>query len=198
MPIASRRRSTSVSTRLMKKLATLATVDRSAPGVVGVRLEPVDVGLHHALVAVEAEDQRDVDVAALGDHLPDRRRRPRRWPGSSPSGCGRSICSCSSRAAASVPALSWARPGSTSTLTKPSPPWLSWYSVGEHVERAVDVGEHHRPVVVDDRSVGGGQRAELLVVVGRALDGLLEDRRVAGQAADARCRPGGAAAPDVM
>ena len=55
----------------------------------------------------------------------------------------------------------------------------------EHVERAVDVCEHQRPVVVDDRVVAAGQRAELVVVVGRALDRLLEDRRVAGEAADA-------------
>ena len=56
----------------MKKLATLATFDRSAPGVPAYCLEAVDVRVHHLLVAVEAEDQRDVDVAALGDHLADR------------------------------------------------------------------------------------------------------------------------------
>ena len=56
---------------------------------------------------------------------------------------------------------------------------------GEHVAGAVDVGEHQRPVVVDDRTVVGGELAELLVVVGRALDRLLEDRRVRRQAADA-------------
>jgi hypothetical protein len=37
----------------------------------GVLLEAVDVRLHHLLVAVEAEDERDVDVATLGDHLLD-------------------------------------------------------------------------------------------------------------------------------
>ncbi len=40
----------------------------------------------------------------------------------------RSIVSCSSRAAASVPALSSASDGATSTLTNPSPPSLSSYS----------------------------------------------------------------------
>ena len=57
VPIASSRRSTSVSTRLMKKLATLATRRQVGAGVVGVLLETGDVGLHHLLVAVEAEDQ---------------------------------------------------------------------------------------------------------------------------------------------
>jgi hypothetical protein len=50
----------------------------------------------------------------------------------------------------------------------------------------VDVGEHHRPVVVDHRVLVGGEQAELLVVVGGTLDRLLEDRRVRREAAHAR------------
>ena len=72
VPIASSRRSTSVSTRLMKKLATLATRLEVGAGGGGVLLEPGEVGVHHLLVPLEAEDECDVDVAALGDHLLDR------------------------------------------------------------------------------------------------------------------------------
>ena len=110
-PIASRRRSTSVSTRLMKKLATLATFDRSARGVGAYSLETGDVGLHHPRVAVEAEDQRDVDVASLGDHLLDRAGRPSAVAGILTIRLRRSIRSCSWRAAVSVPGPSWASAG---------------------------------------------------------------------------------------
>ena len=54
----------------------------------------------------------------------------------------------------------------------------------EDVGGAVDVLEHHRPVVVDRRVLVGGELAELVVVVGRAADRLLEDRRVRRQPAD--------------
>jgi hypothetical protein len=57
--------------------------------------------------------------------------------------------------------------------------------LGELVERTTDVGQHHRPVVVERAAVALGQLAELLVVVGRTLNRLLEDGRVAGETADA-------------
>ena len=46
---------------------------RDAAEVALGRLEAGEVRLHHLGVAVEAEDQRDVDAAALGDHRLDRR-----------------------------------------------------------------------------------------------------------------------------
>ena len=61
----------------------------------------------------------------------------------------------------------------------------------EHVARAMDVGQHHRPVVVDDGVLVLGESCELLVVVGRALDRLLEDRRVGREAAHTRVTDGG-------
>ena len=71
--MASSRRSTSVSTRLMKKLATLATCRQVDVRALGDQpFEPAEVGLHHLAVPLEAEDQRDVDAATLGDHLLDR------------------------------------------------------------------------------------------------------------------------------
>jgi hypothetical protein len=55
----------------------------------------------------------------------------------------------------------------------------------QHVERTVDVLQDHRPVVVDDRMIGTAHElGELLVVVGRALDGLLEDGGIRGEAAN--------------
>ena len=66
VPMASSRRSTSVSTRLTKNDATLRH-RRQVAAVEASR--PRDVGLDDLAVAVEAEDQRDVDAAALADHL---------------------------------------------------------------------------------------------------------------------------------
>ena len=68
--MASRRRSTSVSTRLTKNEATLCTVDRSPPSL-GEGLEAGQVGLDDLGVAGQGEDQGDVDAAALGDHRLD-------------------------------------------------------------------------------------------------------------------------------
>ena len=63
MPIAVRRLSISVSTRDTKKEATEWMVDRSMPGGLGL-LESREVGVDDLAVAVEAEDQRDVDADA--------------------------------------------------------------------------------------------------------------------------------------
>ena len=124
-------------------------------------------------------------LAALGDHRPDGADA---FLGAGdldhqvgPVGSARA----GARAAASVPASVVGQAGGDLDADVAVGAVAVVVQLGEAVERAVDVGEHHRPVVVDDRAVVGGQLAELLVVVGRALDGLLEDRRVAGQAADA-------------
>src|SRR5439155_3990827 len=55
----------------------------------------------------------------------------------------------------------------------------------EDVERGRDVGHDHRPVRLLDTEALLGQRPELLVVVGGALDRLLEDRGVRREAPDA-------------
>ena len=62
-----------MSTRLTKNEATLATAERSVGARGGQGLEARQVGLDDLVVAVEAEDQRDVDAAALADHLADGR-----------------------------------------------------------------------------------------------------------------------------
>ena len=71
VPISSRYLSTFVSTRLTKKLATLATSDALAALVAAA--EAGDVRARHALVDVDAEHQRHVDVDALGDRVLDGR-----------------------------------------------------------------------------------------------------------------------------
>ncbi len=79
--------------------------------------EAGEVGLDHRRVAVEAEDQRDVDASTLGDHLLDR--------GETLLGSGDldhqistvDLLVQASRQLISVPGPSWASPGSTSTLT---------------------------------------------------------------------------------
>ena len=54
----------------------------------------------------------------------------------------------------------------------------------EHLERAVDVLEHEFPVDVVDAEAVGRQTCELVVVLGRTLYCLLEDRRIRGEPAD--------------
>ena len=115
----------------------------------GVLLESVDVRVHHTLVTVEAEDQRDVDVASLGDHLADRadalrgagdlhhQVRPSDLFVQRTSGRGRAGLVVRKRrldldADESVAAIAVA------------------VEVGELVERTVDVGKHECPVLLAD------------------------------------------------
>ena len=49
----------------------------------------------------------------------------------------------------------------------------------------MDVADDERPVVVDDVAIIGRYLVELLVVVSRALDGLLEDRRIRSEPTNA-------------
>ena len=51
---------------------------RDPAEVTVVLLETGEVGLHHLGVAIQAEDQGDVDAATLGDHRLDRRHSLRR------------------------------------------------------------------------------------------------------------------------
>ena len=97
----------------MKKLATLEMRLEVALGL----LEAGEVGLHHLGVAVEAEDERDVDAAALGDHRPDRGDALGRAGDLHVEVRLGDRARGAARAAASVPALSRARSGATSTDT---------------------------------------------------------------------------------
>ncbi len=67
------RRSTSVSTRLMKKEATLATAERSDVTRGDQAFEAGLVCLDDRSVALDAEDEGHVDAATLTDHLFDGR-----------------------------------------------------------------------------------------------------------------------------
>ena len=96
---------------------------------------------------------------------------------------GSSIRSCSRRAATTVASVSRASSGATSTDTKPSVR-VRVVDRAQDGEGGGDVGDDQLPVGVLDRAAGRRQRGELLVVVGRALDGPGEDGRVGGDAAD--------------
>ena len=150
----------------------------------GVRLEAVEVGVHHLAVAVEAEDQRHVGVASLGDHRADRVDALRRRrdldhhvaPGDAlVQGAGGGL------GAGAVVGEAWVDLDADEAVGSAG---LVVHRL-EHLGGAGDVLEHHRPVVVDDRVLVEGEHTELLVVVGGSLDRLLEDRRVRREAADA-------------
>ena len=99
---------------------------------------------------------------------------------------GRRICSCRCRAAVLGARTVVGQVGSDLDAGEAVGAVTVVVQLGEHVESAVDVGQHHCPVVVDRSAAPTvASLRELLVVVGRALDGLLEDGRVAGEAADA-------------
>ena len=67
-PSARAERQRLTSTRLTKKLATEAIpVDGLASGQ--SILKAVDVGLHDLVIAIDAEDQRDIDIDAAADQL---------------------------------------------------------------------------------------------------------------------------------
>ncbi len=149
----------------------------------GEAFEAGEVGVHDLLVAVETEDQGDVDVAPLGDHLLDcgkgfngsrdldhqvrpidpLMKGPRRCFGSG-SIVGEAGVHLDADIAVEAPAVV-----------------EQW---GEHVEGTVDVGEYQCPVVIGDRTTVAHQLAELIVVVGGALDRLLEDGGIAGETTD--------------
>ena len=120
VPMASSRLSTSVSTREMKNDATLRTADRSSCPASRSASRPGEVGLHDLGVAVEQK----ISVTLM------LRPSPIIWlDGRDALGRGRDLheqvglrrCARGARGpAAMVPSVSWARPGATSTETKPS------------------------------------------------------------------------------
>ena len=105
--------------RLTKKLATLAM--RSI-GDLGARprraiLEPFDERARDRLVHVAPEQQRDVDVDAVGRQRAAPPGRPAPVPGTLIIRLGRATTSHRWRASATVAFVSFATPGETSTLT---------------------------------------------------------------------------------
>ena len=86
------------------------------PAGAGQGLQTGQIGLDHLVVSGDAEDERDIDAAALTDHLADR-GHALGVAGILTRTLGRLIRSCSDRAAAMVPSVSWAREGATSTDT---------------------------------------------------------------------------------
>ena len=150
----------------------------------GERLEPVEVGVDHLGVAVEAEDQRHVGVAALGDHRADR----------ADTFGGRRDLDHHVAPGDALVKLPCRLLGARLVVGEAGVDLDADEAVGaarlvvdrfENLGGAGDVLEHHRPVVGDGGVLVEGEHAELLVVVGGALDRLLEDRRVRRQPADA-------------
>ena len=119
--------------------------------------EPGDVRLHHGRVTVEREDQGHVDVPALADHLLDRREarlggRDLHHQVATPQSLVQVACGrfgAGTVVGESRVDLDRHVPVDTVGLV---------VDPREHVAGAVDVGEHHRPVVVDDRVLVGGER----------------------------------------
>ena len=143
-------------------------------------LEAGNVGLHHVGVAVKVEDQGDVDVAAFGDHPLDR--------GQALDGGGdlhhevREGDPLVERAGGGGRALGVVREAGCDFEGDEAVAAVRSVIYRAHdAERVGDVG-------YDEFPIGGldGPRAQqhrkLLVVVGGALDGLLEDRGVRGDA----------------
>ncbi len=150
--------------------------------VAGTALEPGDVGLHHGLVAFEAEDERDVDAPPLADHLLDRADALR----------GGGDLHVEVRLVDQLVEVTGGRLGAESVTGE------AGIDLDRHVpvdavglvvdgaqdrQRIADVGDHEVPVGLLDRDVAAGHElVELRVVVVAGLHRLLEDRRVRGDA----------------
>ncbi len=154
-------------------------------GEIGARVggepfQPCEIGLHHLAVAIEAEDQGHVDGASLGDHLLDRRQTLLR---------ARDL----DHQIAPIDLLVEVSGSSLGTGAVVGETRIDFHAdvpvdaarlvvhLRKDVAGAMDVADHQRPVVVDDRSIEGTHLGELLVVVARPLDRLLEDRGIRGQ-----------------
>ena len=142
-----------------------------------VGLESGEVGLHDLLVALEREDQRDVDVAALGDHPVDGRDALGRGRDLHEQvGLGDALVEHAGRLDGGLRVtrqvgrhLDGDEAVVSAALVVHRP---------EYAEGVADVVDDHVPVGVLDVLVPVDERAELRVVVGATLDGLLEDRGV--------------------
>ena len=149
------------------------------------RLQPAlhraDVGLHHPLVGLDAEQQRDVDVQAVEERLFDRRD----------ARVGRGDLDHQVRAVDQVPvhaALLERAVGVVGEARGDLPGHVAVDAAGlvidgaQNVAGGLHVVQRHRPVDLAGGLALVGERLELVVVVGGAEDRLLEDRGVGGHA----------------
>ncbi len=138
--------------------------------------------LHHALVGLDREQQRDVDVEALVERLLDR-RDPRVGGGDLDHHVG---------AVDELPVLARLLERALRVVGEPRRDLERDVAVlaarlvvdgAQHVAGGLDVAHGHAAVDLAGAQALARQRLELGVVVGRAEDRLLEDRRVGGHAA---------------
>ena len=115
-------------------------------------------------VAVETEDQRDVDAATLGDHLLDRGE-----PFLGAGDLDHQVAAVDPFVQAACCGLgAWAVVGEAGVDLDADVAVDAVgvvVDLGEHVAGAVDVADHHRPVGIVDRRADGAEFGELLVVV---------------------------------
>ena len=168
-----------------------------------VRLEAGQVGLHHVVVAVEPEDQRHVDAAALADERADRLHAlGRRRHLHEQVRLGDAVVQLAGRGDGAVAVVR--QIGRHLQRHEPVDAVALVVHRPQHGQRALDVGHRQRPVEVVDRGAAGRQVRELLVVRGALLHRLLEDGGVRGDAPDPALDPAGQlaagqpAAPEVV
>ena len=148
-------------------------------------LEPFAERIDHLLVALDAEQQGDVDVDAVGQALGDGGKSGLRCPESSPSGWADRSSFQSRCAASMVPSVSCASFGETSIETVPSPWPLSSYTGRKTSHAAFTSLIISASTIAVRRFAGFAQRADVLVVVAARRDRLFEDGRVRRHAAQA-------------
>ena len=155
-------------------------VERQALGVAA--LQTADVGLGDPRVGVDAEQERHVDVAPLVDHLLDRRQAL----------VGARDLDHQVGAVDQVPVQARLLHRALGVVGQARRDLERDEAVGaarlvvdaaQHVGGLLDVLDGDRPVDLARGLALLGELLDLLVVVGRAEDRLLEDRRVGGQPA---------------
>jgi hypothetical protein len=146
-------------------------------------LHRVEERLHHALVVRDREQQRDVDVEALVERLLDR---------GDPGVGGRDL-DHHVGPVDQLPVLAglleralgvMGEPRARPRATRSRPCRRSRRRPGAARRSELDVLDRHPAVDLARAQAFAGERGELLVVVGRAEDRLLEDRRIRGHAAE--------------
>jgi hypothetical protein len=153
-----------------------------APALLAAALEAADERLGDALVGGHREEQRDVDVQPLVDHLLDR--------GDALLGAGDLDHQVGAIDALPVLARLLHRLlGVEGEVRVDLEGHVAVVARGlvvdapQHVAAALDVGDRERLVDLARRPALAGELPELVVVVGRAEDRLVEDRRVGRDAA---------------
>ena len=165
-----------MSTRLTKKLATLAIRSTGLPGAHAV-LETREVRFDHRIVRFDREEERHVDVEPLGDERAASPFAPAAVPGTLIITFGRSTIAQRRFASATVASASCAAPGETSIETSPSAPCGPVVDRAEAVAGIADVGGLHQLEELP-RARAGRRRGDLRIVRRPFGERLLEDRRV--------------------